>query len=1296
MVLLPVFCTAAPVDSVTAKQIACRFFNSIAPDERHTIDDFHIINNLSSPKSALSYSNAYIFNVTPSGFIIVSADDRIEPILGYSYSGHFDTNSIPDNFQSFCHEYEREISTIKQSSALPDTIIQQKWMHFLQDTIISRNRNITSVPMLLSTTWNQGYLYNNYCPADAAGPNGHVWAGCVATAMAQIINYWKYPANPTGEISYMANYSSQGYGNYGLLHLNLDSVFYDYSSMPDILTNQSNVEEIQNVASLIYHCGVSVSMMYGTTGSGASLSYAQSALIVNFKYLPTCQYVHRNSYSDYAWRELIRNELNNYRPVCYDGQGASEGHAFVCDGYDDYGFFHINWGWGGSYDGYFLLSNLNPGNQSFNSSQGAIVGISIAPPLPAVITSDPSNISGSTARCGGRVFMQGNEPIINRGLCWSTSPSPTIEDHATSGGAGTGNYECTLTGLTGSTLYYVRAYATNSNGTSYGNQKSFVTNNQISVYYDANGGTGTMNSQDFIVGIPQNLATSTFTRIGYTFEGWNTEPDGSGVSYSDQQNISISSDLTLYAQWRIQTYIISFYPNGPSDSILTLTCPYGDSIVLPIPTFSYPNHFFIGWSTQMDGNCSWYRGQQTIAPISNMTLYAQWQENIERLSCPARIISTNEIGEDSVIHAVLDHEGNRYKIVRIGNQCWLRENMRCTTSSSTGIPLVINSHDSATVSISGKRALYYQNLPSNASNGYGLLYNWNAAVDTFNVLYGETSADDVPSHAVSATFPSHRRGICPKGWHLPSSEEWDSLTTFLQGHDNFVCGENATHIAQAIASEMGWVSYFDDCSVGDSTSANNSSFFSLTPSGTFSGNFNGMGYFSSVWSATETSLASAVTQNLSYNLPYPTQNSKGKSLACSVRCLRDILPTIGNIEPIIIAKDSAIVQASIVNNGNSNILDYGFCWNSTGLPTLSDNHLSSLSITNQFVGHLTGLEPNKQYFVRAYATNEMGTVFGNEFVFTSECDTVCGTLEVEVCSFHIWNGQVYTASGQYHQHFPSHNGCDSIALLNLTIHPLPSTGTITGKSEICKNQVAEYRYNLTSSDCHYLWFKNDEIVAENVPYVQIQEQEKGFILLTLFIENIGTGCSNSVSRTIQIGEKTSPDTTIVRRQTPSNILVCQPVTSNNGAVHYQWGYTHRYNNSETSFDWDYNYFQYEDGINTNMYHYWVETYINYDDNSKCGNRSYYYGNNTTNINDVDGNIVNAYFYDEQINLHVKPVYSESVSISLFNLNGQLLVSKDYGICYELYDKVAIQIATGIYLLKVNVGKQAYILKLLKS
>jgi len=226
--------------------------------------------------------------------------------------------------------------------------------------------------------------YNASCPADAAGPDGHVWAGCVATAMAQVMKYHNYPTTGTGSHSY-------SHPTYGTLSANFGETTYNWASMPDSLSDYNS-----DVAKLLYHIGVSVDMDYAPDGSGAYMSDAAYALETYFKYSNSLSYVWKSSYSTDEWTTILRTEIDNKRPILYSGHGTG-GHAFVCDGYSGSDYFHFNWGWGGSEDNYFYLNDLTPGSYDFTDSQGAVIGI--RPPLPPVGSFDSAtcdSLSGWT------------------------------------------------------------------------------------------------------------------------------------------------------------------------------------------------------------------------------------------------------------------------------------------------------------------------------------------------------------------------------------------------------------------------------------------------------------------------------------------------------------------------------------------------------------------------------------------------------------------------------------------------------------------------------------------------------------------------------------------------------------------------------------------------------------------------------------------------------------------------------------------------------------------------------------
>lgn len=236
---------------------------------------------------------------------------------------------------------------------------------------------------------------------------------------------------------------------------------------------------------------------------------------------------------------------------------------------------------------------------------------------------------------------------------------------------------------------------------------------------------------------------------------------------------------------------------------------------------------------------------------------------------------------------VTDHEGNVYATVHIGDQCWMRENLRTTTSPSTGTYLIPPAGTSYT--FTGKQAFWYNNDSATyAPLNYGLLYNWNAAVDTFNTAYGETSVNTSSSNAVLVNFTGNRRGICPAGWHLPSDAEWTQLTDYVGSQSEYTCGGNSSWIAKALASTEGWNTYTGSCTVGNDQTMNNASGFSAVPAGLcYGSSFDYAGSNAYFWSSTERSSYGAWGRNLGYSYADVGRGSDLKYCGRSVRCLRD-------------------------------------------------------------------------------------------------------------------------------------------------------------------------------------------------------------------------------------------------------------------------------------------------------------------------------------------------------------------------------------------------------------------------
>ena len=276
----------------------------------------------------------------------------------------------------------------------------------------------------------------------------------------------------------------------------------------------------------------------------------------------------------------------------------------------------------------------------------------------------------------------------------------------------------------------------------------------------------------------------------------------------------------------------------------------------------------------------------------------QMQHQIDSLQEIVNPLDTNHnAAGDAVIDekscpsapTVTDHEGNVYATVQIGNQCWMRDNLRTTTSPSTGTYLIPAAGTGYTYS--GKQAFWYNNDSATyAPMNYGLLYNWNAAVDTFNTAYGETSVNPNNSNAVSVSFTGHRRGICPVGWHLPSFAEWTAMTDYVSSQSEYVCEGHTSYIAKALADSVGWDTYTGFCAVGDNQSANNATGFSAVPVGCcFDSSFLDAGLYCGFWSTFN--LGSGPSDAFScmlYNVSYDVNMwVSPKHTGFSVRCLRD-------------------------------------------------------------------------------------------------------------------------------------------------------------------------------------------------------------------------------------------------------------------------------------------------------------------------------------------------------------------------------------------------------------------------
>jgi hypothetical protein len=330
----------------------------------------------------------YAFNFKGAkGFVIVSADDVANPIIGYSTDEVFVKPVAKSNIEYFLNKKSKEVEYLRENNISDNAKIKTSWEKYSHEVNQSNRTNVVPGTYLLDSRWNQSPFYNADCPGGSV-------TGCVATAMAQIMKFWNYPATGNGQSSYCCCTASGYQNDYGTLSANYGTSTYNWANMPNTLTGPN-----ADVAKLNYHCGVSVEMNYDPAGSSAWVIVsdnpvsAQGSYVNFFKYDPTTiEGLYRGNYQDAVWYAKMKADIDIGRPMQYVGFGNSGGHTWVCDGYDNLDFFHMNWGWGGASNGFFAIDALNPSGMDFSQGEQCVFGI-----LPIVSASvDAAAVSVSS------------------------------------------------------------------------------------------------------------------------------------------------------------------------------------------------------------------------------------------------------------------------------------------------------------------------------------------------------------------------------------------------------------------------------------------------------------------------------------------------------------------------------------------------------------------------------------------------------------------------------------------------------------------------------------------------------------------------------------------------------------------------------------------------------------------------------------------------------------------------------------------------------------------------------------
>ena len=555
LIAMPSF--ANHVTPETAKKVASTFLNS------KNVKTDQLINL--SPKA--EFHNLYIFT-SDYGFVVLAADDCVQPILGYSTQGRFVAENIPENISDWLKDYDSQIQFAIDNKLSPSSQVAKQWKD-LTEGIVSQAKATVIVEPLIQTTWNQNGtydfdlntysivfvdLYNNLCPYDEEAGKLTV-TGCVATAMAQVMKYWNYPSHGIGSHSYIPETRPE----FGEQFADFGSTMYDWDNMPDDLQPSSTETEKMAVATLMYHCGVAMDMDYNIAdngGSGASSYYMPDRLYNYFGY-QLSTFESKSDYSETDWMNKLKNELLAERPVQYNGSGSG-GHAFVCDGYDSDNYFHFNWGWGGQNDGYFSLSSLAPGsggagggNYNFTNNQCAVFGIQ-----PSTNNAEPSNLTYSltgareiTLSWTGANGVSYN--IYRNGTCIDNTDDTTYSE----------------TAPFGTNVYYIR---------------SVNSANDLSL--SSNSVTVTINYQLPVVNNLTATPSDNTASLSWTAPEWcYPETPTATLSYGDQNPTNswsyvyyahryLAADLAQFANkavYRIGTYVL--YPGKYTAFIYTNT-----------------------------------------------------------------------------------------------------------------------------------------------------------------------------------------------------------------------------------------------------------------------------------------------------------------------------------------------------------------------------------------------------------------------------------------------------------------------------------------------------------------------------------------------------------------------------------------------------------------------------------------------------------------------------------------------------------------------------------------------------
>ena len=333
---------ANPVGQETARRLGQSFAASNFEFSRQS-SDLNLVYTAFSDRGEACY---YVFNIGDTGFVIIAGDDHYRPVIGYSEEGIFDPDDMAPALVDYLEGVRQGVMEAAVAPAAQPAVAADWAMLEKTGRMVSRHGGRED-EYLVETKWNQNYPYNYFCPEGAGGPGGHCYAGCVATAAAQLMRYWSHPIQGQGSHTYYP----EDHPEYGPLTANFGETTYDWANMPNSISSSSPIEQIEAVALLIYHAGVSVDMNYRPSSSGAVTGLLCQTMPAYFFYTDQMANLYREEYTHEGYMQLIIKAIDMNWPMVHRGGG----HAYVLDGYNDNDMVHFNWGWSGSSDGWFNI-----------------------------------------------------------------------------------------------------------------------------------------------------------------------------------------------------------------------------------------------------------------------------------------------------------------------------------------------------------------------------------------------------------------------------------------------------------------------------------------------------------------------------------------------------------------------------------------------------------------------------------------------------------------------------------------------------------------------------------------------------------------------------------------------------------------------------------------------------------------------------------------------------------------------------------------------------------------------------